>query len=284
MDPESLKPEAAGTRSREPAPRRDEWFARWFGEDYKRLYPHRDEAEAAAQADSLLRAAAPFFPASPRGLRDVLDVGCGAGRHLRALRARGLSACGIDLSRVLLRDARRVARDDGRVVESPVARADMRRLPFGDARFDLVTCFFTTFGYFDSHAEDLDELRELRRVVRPGGLLFLDLANPVVVRRDLVPFERVEAGGLRAEVSRRIEGDRVIKRIRILRGDRGGEAREGDRDEIQEERVRLYGREDLGASLGRLGLGILAVIGNERGAAFDPETSPRMSFLLRRDA
>lgn len=261
-DPESWASGASGS-SCEPAPRRDAWFARWFGEDYKRLYPHRDEAEASAQVDSLLRAAAPIFSASPRGMREVLDVGCGAGRHLRALRARGLSAFGIDLSAVLLHDAPRA-----------VARADMRRLPFPDDRFDLVACFFTTFGYFDSHAEDFDVLRELRRVVRPGGLLFLDLANPVVVHRDLVSFERVEADGLRAEVSRRIEGDRVIKRIRILRA--------GD-EVIHEERVRLYDRDALGVSLGRLGLSVAGVLGDERGGPFDPQASPRMSLLARRD-
>jgi len=252
-------------RSGERAPGA-EWFARWFGEDYKRLYPHRDVAQAAEQVAALLRAAEGFLPPA-RGERAFLDVGCGAGRHLRALRARGLAAFGIDLSPVLLRDARSAG--------CPVARADMRRLPFADERFDLVACFFTTFGYFDSHAEDEAFLRELRRVVRPSGLLFLDLPNAPVVRRGLVPFEQVEAGALRAEVSRFLEGDRVIKRIRIFRD--GGE-------EIHEERVRLYEEADMGAMLGRTGLEILASFGDERGGSFDAERSPRMSLLLRRMA
>jgi SAM-dependent methyltransferase len=263
-NPESSTPEAFGP----------EWFARWFGEDYKRLYPHRDEAQASGQVDSLLRVAAPFFLSSSSAPRTALDVGCGAGRHLRAMRARGVAAFGIDLSAVLLGDARDTFRA-GSQGASPVARADMRRLPFGDGCFDLVACFFTTFGYFDSHEEDLDSLRELRRVARPSGLVFLDLPNAAVVRRDLVASERVESRGLRAEVTRRLEGDRVIKRIRILR-DKG--------DEIHEERVRLYERDALGASLGRLGLSVVAVLGDERGAAFDSEQSPRMSLLLRRDA
>jgi SAM-dependent methyltransferase len=278
----AFEPRSFGPTSLEPSTLEPDWFARWFGEDYKRLYPHRDEAQASGQVDSLLRAAAAFSPELSPEVRDVrndprvLDVGCGSGRHLRAFRARGLAAFGIDLSSVLLKDARR----DAHGIESPVARADMRRLPFGDDRFDLATCFFTTFGYFDSHEEDVGFLRELRRVVRPSGLLFLDLPNPVVVRRDLVPSERVERDGLRAEVSRRIEGDRVIKRIRIFRD---GADREDSRAEIHEERVRLYTRDDLGVSLGRLGLAILATFGDERGAAFEPETSPRMSLLLRRN-
>lgn len=277
----SSGPGSAGTSGSDGA-RGSEWFARWFGEDYKRLYPHRDEAQASEQVDSLLRLARNFFPEPSRDPHDspgadtarrVLDVGCGAGRHLRALRARGLSAFGIDLSPVLLRDARR----DARGAESPVARADMRRLPFADGRFDLIACFFTTFGYFESHEEDVALLRELRRVARPSGLLFLDLPNAAVVRRDLVPFERVEADGLRAEVSRRLEGDRVIKRIRIFRDPPRGE-------EIHEERVRLYAQDDLGAALDRSGFSVLATLGDESGAAFDPGNSPRMSLLLRRSA
>ena len=93
-------------------------------------------------------------------------------------------------------------------------------------------------------------------------------------RRDLVASERIESQGLHAEITRRLEDDRVIKRIRILRA-------EGD--VIHEERVRLYERENLGASLGRLGFSTVAVLGDERGGAYDPGSSPRMSLLLRRD-
>ncbi len=235
-----------------------QWYERWFGEEYKALYPHRDAAQAEAQARALLGAAG-----LPPGSR-ILDIGCGAGRHLDALRHAGTSAAGIDLSPVLLRDARAAG--------LPVARADMRSLPFADATFDLVASFFTSFGYFATMDEDVATLREFIRVARPGGLLFLDLPDPGHVTRTLVPAETLEKSGRHVEISRAIEGDCVIKRIRI---------RTASGEERHEERVRLYPPETLDPVLAELGLETLRIFGDERGGAFVPGVSPRTSRLLR---
>lgn len=244
--------------------RPQQWYQRWFGTEYKRLYPHRDADQARLQAESLLAAVREDDRSSP--VRDALDVGCGAGRHLEALRRAGLRVAGVDLSPVLLRDARTGGH--------AVARADMRRLPFADSSFDLVASFFTSFGYFATPAEDAIVLAEFARVVRPGGAVFLDLPNPDVVRRDLVPAETTVSGDFRAEVTRTVEDDVVIKRIR-LSDERGGAG------EVFEERVRLYDRATLEPVLERLGLAVVATRGDERGAPFDPAVSPRMSLVLR---
>ena len=92
-----------------------EWFEEWFGEEYLHLYPHRDEAEAARAAE-LLQANLPW-----RADLRILDVGCGAGRHTRALAQAGARVTGIDLSRTLLGHARHCS-------GATFARADMRRL------------------------------------------------------------------------------------------------------------------------------------------------------------
>lgn len=255
------------------------WFARWFGEDYKRLYPHRDAAQAAGQVGALLETAGVRECASRAGsaLR-VLDVGCGGGRHLAALRAasvrtaegavRHVQAVGIDLSPVLLRDARATHADH----PACVARADMRRLPFPDAGFDLVASFFTSFGYFDTPEEDAAALSGFRRVLRPDGLLFLDLPNRAHVVDGLVPEESFERDGRRVHVTRTLEGDCVVKRIELH--DAAGSGK-------YFERVRLYTFEALAPVLARLGLVVETVFGDERGGAHDPATSPRMSLLLR---
>jgi SAM-dependent methyltransferase len=257
-----------------------DWFECWFGEEYKRLYPHRDGAQAAAQVDALIRAAA--HAGNSPAARDILDIGCGAGRHLAAFRhafsktvVPGARIVGIDLSAVLLRDARA----DGLAV----ARADMRRLPFADGRFDLVACFFTSFGYFHTPAEDAAALAEFARVTRPGGLLFLDLPNRKTTLGGLVSAESVEhaaSPGRRVEITRALEDDRVIKRIRIVHGEPGA----AEREELHEERVRLYSLSTLAPMLDDLALETAAVLGDERGAPFDAESSPRMSLLLRRAA
>lgn len=261
-----------------------EWFERWFGEEYKRLYPHRDGEQAALQVEALLKAVqAALKPGPTRTHHAILDIGCGAGRHLSALREASLReegahakvsrVVGIDLSPVMLRDARAAG--------LPVARADMRRLPFADATFDLVACFFTSFGYFATPAEDAAALGEFARVMRSGGLLFLDLPNRDTVLRGLVAAESTVSDGRRVEITRALEGDTVVKRIRIQPAGAGANNKHHEAGEVFEERVRLYSSAALGPVLGQLGLEVVSVLGDERGGAFDPATSPRMSLLLR---
>ena len=68
------------------------WYASWFDtEYYHQLYATRDESEAQRFVDALLGHLQPV----PRAR--MLDVGCGAGRHSRALAAHGHPVVGFDL-------------------------------------------------------------------------------------------------------------------------------------------------------------------------------------------
>lgn len=261
---------------------KEQWFKRWFGEQYQRLYPHRDVRQAEGQVDPLLA----ILPVTPEWR--ILDVGCGSGRHLEALRRRGYRrAAGMDLSLPLLRDAR------GRRL--PVARADMRRLPFRRGGFDLVTSFFTSFGYFATFGEDVDALGQFVSALRPGGYLFLDLPNADHLLKNLVPRDVRLVDGAMVEQRRRLEaegggsgagsrgggklpaGRVVIKEIEIRRP--SGEV------ERFEERVRLYAFAEMAGHGERLGLRHVATFGDEAGGPWDPERSPRMALLFRlRDA
>jgi SAM-dependent methyltransferase len=95
--------------------------------------------------------------------RCVLDYGCGHGMAAIVLARRGARVTGLDLSTGYLREARQRAQANG-VTISWVA-ADAQRLPFADAAFDAV------WGNAVLHHLDLDSAgRELRRVLRPGGV------------------------------------------------------------------------------------------------------------------
>jgi demethylmenaquinone methyltransferase/2-methoxy-6-polyprenyl-1,4-benzoquinol methylase len=93
----------------------------------------------------------------------VLDVATGTGLVARELvRAHGCSVVGLDQSAEMLAEARR--RADGRI-ELVEGAADA--LPFADGEFDALT-FTYLLRYVDDPAATL---RELARVVRPGGAM-----------------------------------------------------------------------------------------------------------------
>lgn len=109
--------------------------------------------------DQLLARLLPADPAK----RDLLDVGCGTGHHLHALRARGYRAAGVDGSGAMLREARGVA------AGAPLAQSDVTALPFRAASFDAALSV-EVHRYL---ADPLPLLREIARVLRPGGTCFV---------------------------------------------------------------------------------------------------------------
>jgi len=95
----------------------------------------------------------------------ALDAGCGHGAQTALLRALGYETHGVDIAARLLALARTRAPDVA------LARADLTALPYGDARFDAVSCAGSTLSFV---AEPDRALRELARVLRPGGRLLLE--------------------------------------------------------------------------------------------------------------
>lgn len=239
-----------------------EWFRSWFGDAYLALYPHRDEKEAEDGVQLLIRSVDP----APDQL--ILDLACGAGRHLRAMARVGLRAVGLDLSETLLREARRVG-----AASSPLGRGDMRQLPFRPDAFGTVTNFFTSFGYFASPAEDRRVVEEVARVLRPNGSFLLDYLNAPRVRATLVPEEVGETSGRTVFQRRWLEGKSVVKRIEIRRP--------GADTDVHHERVRLYEPEELEELLRDAGLETMARYGDYTGMIYVAD-STRVILVGRR--
>ncbi len=109
------------------------------------------------------------------GVRRVLDAGCGAGRHLLPLLAAGFQVWGVDRDAEVLRIIKeRLAAAGPGAGRAWLARADLKRLPFPEARFDLVIS--VNVINHGVTADFLDYCRELHRVLRPGGYLFINVS------------------------------------------------------------------------------------------------------------
>jgi demethylmenaquinone methyltransferase/2-methoxy-6-polyprenyl-1,4-benzoquinol methylase len=106
----------------------------------------------------------------------VLDVACGTGDLSLVLSEAGAArVIGLDFCRPMLEIARRKADEGSRRI--PFVEGDALRLPFASETFDAVTIAFGLRNL----AGVADGLRELRRVLRPGGrLAVLEFSSPVV--------------------------------------------------------------------------------------------------------
>lgn len=110
-----------------------------------------------------------FLSLLPPPAGPTLEVGCGEGRIVRALRAAGYDIQGVDVSETLVAAARRVD-PQGRYTV-----ADAARLPFPDGAFSLVVAFMAF--------QDIDDFQgaiaEAGRVLRPGGHLCFAILHPL---------------------------------------------------------------------------------------------------------
>lgn len=102
----------------------------------------------------------------------ILDAGCGYGRIGIPLAAAGYSVVGIDVSPMMLAEAQRRARVAGVVVDWQLG--DFCRLPYPDRSFDVVLCMWLTFNELLQEDDQIEALREMHRVLRPGGWALLD--------------------------------------------------------------------------------------------------------------
>jgi SAM-dependent methyltransferase len=115
----------------------------------------------------------------------VLELGCGNGRILLPLLARGLDALGVDASAPMLAELRKKA--SARALPLRAIRADVRRLPLR-AGFTTILCPYSLVTYMTARA-DLDALLTgARALLAPRGLLVVDafVPRPLPPQHDFV--------------------------------------------------------------------------------------------------
>jgi len=246
------------------------WYEKTFGRDYLSLYPHRNDDEAAQDIAHLLKLIDP-----PRNA-PLLDLCCGAGRHLIALRRKGLTQLtGLDLSEDLLAEARqRLAAAD--MSDVRLLNADMREIPDSQT-YSTIISLFTSFGYFTDQHEDERVLASAYRALVCHGNFVLDTLNREHVLASLVPAEEKDLDEMHISIRRTItqDGLRVEKETRVTQP--------GSPETTYRESVRMYQRHEIEDMLTRIGFVNTRFFGNLQGQPFS-DSSPRMVFATSKAA
>jgi ubiquinone/menaquinone biosynthesis C-methylase UbiE len=140
-------------------------IARWYEKNTRKsMEEFRNEAER-------LKA---FLPDGG----DVLEVAPGPGfLAIEMARDRGIRVTGLDISKTFVELARKNAAEAGVRVDFQLGNAS--QMPFGDKSFDLLVCR----AAFKNFSEPEKALKEMRRVLRPGGTgVIIDLRRDATMK------------------------------------------------------------------------------------------------------
>lgn len=240
------------------------WYKSWFNSPwYTKLYQHRTEQEA-YEAVQLVRDVAGL----QQGAR-VLDLCCGYGRHANALAEHGYMVVGLDASEHLIALANdRYPHDN---VEYVIG--DMRG-PYPGGPFDAIVNFFTSFGYFDTHEENMHVLHTITESLNSGGILVFDFLNASFVRRTLNPESMNMVGETMIIQERWIDEPYVKKRITVNVP--------CSSEHVFSEQVRLYSAHELCDMVTQAGLCVRSTHGSYAGAPFVEATSERCIIIAEK--
>jgi len=104
-------------------------------------------------------------------IKSILDVGCGTGNHSIRFAESGYNVIGVDLSEVMINQAKRKV--EGRNLPIKFFVQDMRKLSL-KKKFDTVLCLFGTFGYCTRDEEILETLKRVGNHLEKDGLFIFD--------------------------------------------------------------------------------------------------------------
>ena len=238
------------------------WFETWFDTPYYHLlYNNRNDAEAQNFISNLVNVLK--LPKTAQ----VLDVGCGKGRHSRYLAHLGYTTTGIDLSPHSITEAQK-----DMLPNLNFEVWDMRKV-YKEAYFDLVVNLFSSFGYFDNEQDDQNAICAMASDLKPGGTLVMDYMNAECTIKTMQSRHIIDRGEVQFHIKKKIEDGFIKKEIEFLA--------DGQNLHYQEQ-LKLIKPEQFKKLFAGADLSIKHVFGNYDLEPFDPSKSTRQVIVAEK--
>ncbi|WP_299255578.1 class I SAM-dependent methyltransferase [uncultured Cytophaga sp.] len=239
-----------------------EWFDTWFDTPYYHiLYSNRDNSEAEVFLTNLMN-----HLSVPQGA-SILDLPCGKGRHTLFLAEKGFTLTGADLSNESISLAKSYAPEGVTFLVH-----DLRK-PAWNETFDYVLNLFTSFGYFETEAEDRAAFTTLSKALKTGGKLVIDFMNVTHALNMLKEEETKVIQGIEFRLKRYLKDGYIHKEIRF-------EA--DDTPYFFTERVKALSLEDFKEFFTFAGLTLVDTFGSYQLEAYDAKESDRLIMIAKK--
>ena len=181
----------------------ENWFSTWFDTPYYHiLYKNRNDEEAQTFMDNITH----YLNMPENGT--ILDLACGKGRHSIYLNKLGYQVTGVDLSENSIAIAKESSNET-----LQFKTHDMRE-PMNET-YDAVFNLFTSFGYFDTHEDNIKTLKAIKESINEYGFGVIDFFNADFIIENLVAEETKEIDGITFKIKRSVENKKIVKEIRF---------------------------------------------------------------------
>ena len=181
----------------------ENWFSTWFDTPYYHiLYKNRNDEEAQTFMDNITH----YLNMPENGT--ILDLACGKGRHSIYLNKLGYQVTGVDLSENSIAIAQESSNET-----LQFKTHDMRE-PMNET-YDAVFNLFTSFGYFDTHEDNIKTLKAIKESINEYGFGVIDFFNADFIIENLVAEETKGIDGITFHIKRSVEDKKIVKEIRF---------------------------------------------------------------------
>lgn len=242
--------------------KKEEWFTSWFDTEYYHiLYQNRGEEEA----EKFIKLLINHLDIPKESL--VLDLACGKGRHSITLNELGYKVTGADLSPNSIQEAKQFEKAGLEFIVH-----DMRdTIP--NHSFSAVFNLFTSFGYFDSTADNEKVLSAIHQMLVPNGFLVIDFMNATKVIKELVFEEQISLEDIEFNIRRNFDGTHIFKYI---------DFQVCEENHSYMERVQGLRLSEFQGLFSKTGFELIRTFGDFELAPYDEENSDRLIMIVQK--